>query len=35
MKEFFFIFATASRLTLDPNQPPVQWILGGIKAARA
>jgi hypothetical protein len=25
-----FLFATASRTALGPNQPPIQWVLGDL-----
>jgi hypothetical protein len=28
-----FLLATASKLALDPNQPPTQWLLGARSLA--
>jgi hypothetical protein len=29
-RQKFSIFSTASRLTLGPTQPPIQWMLGAL-----
>jgi hypothetical protein len=28
----FILFATASRLSLGPGQPPLQWVLGALSS---